>query len=646
MAVVWATTVLLPMLLWQFAPALIATLDFVGNGDAATSHPAAETGDVPHAEVQSCRVKPLECVTLTVPLDHSEPEGETTTVTFAVHEASGERVGALVIAVGGPGYSATDNAGAYLEWFEPLADDFDLVFFDQRGVALAGDPAECPQASRDFAGMWGVADLADSGDQAIEEARQFAEACSEEIGITAQNAHHFASWQSIHDLEAFRRYIGDEVLYVYGESYGTVVARGYGEAYSDRVGAIVLDGPVDVTQTLQEMAVDRTASFEEVLQLTLDECADDEWCAADFPDDDPVAAYDELASRVGAEGVEFEFTSWNGAATTARLAIDDVRTAAISSMYTEYGRSTFLRSLAAGAQEQFGPLAVLSGKVGWEPTSAYEYFELGPYYAIECADLPGSTGDPEDVAARFLEAGEQAGIPDMRLGALYYDFLVCVYWPKSSVEAPESPSRDSDFPTVILSSTTDPATPHHTARALFEESDDAYLFTVEEGPHGIFPAGDRCVIDPVEDLLADGEPIEDRETECASSIYFYYVPALKESLADYPDPLEAMLAIDDHITLLPQFGSWDLRGTLEVGCDRGGSTSMVSDDEEVEMTFTDCTFLEGLAFEDGSATYDLDTGALAMDVTLPNGALQYERSADFELSLEGTLDGEAIELSE
>ena len=77
------------------------------------------------------------CVTVPMPLDHFTPtDPRTIDVVFAVRPATGRRKGTFVTATGGPGYSGISVADSYTSGFQPsLPRTFDLVFFDQRGLA-------------------------------------------------------------------------------------------------------------------------------------------------------------------------------------------------------------------------------------------------------------------------------------------------------------------------------------------------------------------------------------------------------------------------------------------------------------------------------------------------------------------------------
>ena len=88
------------------------------------------------------------CVTLTVPLNHFDPnDSRTMDVVFAVLPATGERKGMFVTATGGPGTAGLASADSYTSAFDPsIPEHFDIVFFDQRGVGLSGG-LQCAQAA-------------------------------------------------------------------------------------------------------------------------------------------------------------------------------------------------------------------------------------------------------------------------------------------------------------------------------------------------------------------------------------------------------------------------------------------------------------------------------------------------------------------
>ena len=126
-----------------------------GSPAAARSQAATQPATATAPIVKPCAkdmAEGFECVTLTVPLDHFHDTGKTTQVTFAIkrHTAKGPGKGVFVTATGGPGTSGIQSAVDYRDAFaESVQQDYDVVFFDQRGAHLSGD-LTCPNAATVF----------------------------------------------------------------------------------------------------------------------------------------------------------------------------------------------------------------------------------------------------------------------------------------------------------------------------------------------------------------------------------------------------------------------------------------------------------------------------------------------------------------
>jgi hypothetical protein len=92
--------------------------------EAMDGYPCSESSD-------------FTCVNIEVPLDYFNTDlKETTVVVFGILPASGESKGMFVTVVGGPGGSGLQSADYYTSAFdESITENFDIVFFDQRGVS-------------------------------------------------------------------------------------------------------------------------------------------------------------------------------------------------------------------------------------------------------------------------------------------------------------------------------------------------------------------------------------------------------------------------------------------------------------------------------------------------------------------------------
>ncbi|WP_435825612.1 alpha/beta fold hydrolase, partial [Nocardiopsis alba] len=186
----------------------------------------------------------LECGTVTVPMDHGDPEGRTLDLALVRHPAQGPadgRRGSLVFEFGGPGVSGVDTflAGS-LPLGREIRDSFDLVSFDPRGVGDS-EGFSCPllrvmDRPLSEADRIGAAEV--GGDLLTDmekSAHALAAACEKEAG-----ADFLATMGTVNvarDLDIMRDALGDERLNYVGFSYGTYIGALYAEMYPENTRA-------------------------------------------------------------------------------------------------------------------------------------------------------------------------------------------------------------------------------------------------------------------------------------------------------------------------------------------------------------------------------------------------------------------------
>ena len=594
-----------------------------------------------------CPDSDFTCITLTLPLDHFDPgNAATVDVVFGVLPATGERRGMLVTAVGGPGGSGLAVADSYTAAFDrSIPSHFDVVFFDQRGVAASGG-LQCVEAATAFyRAEWdattpeGEAALADT-------ARTFARDCVAEMG-NAELLPFLGTEQAIEDLEALRQAMGDEQFWLYGESYGTQFVQTYAAAYPDRLAGLILDGPVDLTVSGVEFYREQAQAFNDVLVMALQACSTDEACAADMGGD-ALAAYDGLAARMAQSSFPFDFPLPSGGQAERSLTFSDLETAAASYMYSETARMIFLRALAAAMRDDLVPLArvvydsLYLDPETMEPVPDPSYSDA-VYYGVECNDYGFGSADD------YLRAGDaiDTGIP--RLGTIFYGDLPCVFWPVEQVDRARPAGLAADgIPTLVLVGTADPATPIVNARRIASRLADGYLVTEEGGPHIIFGWGNTCVDDLVTAFVVSDIVPEKRETSCDGVVIDSYVPLPPSDAAGFADPLEALASVDTEIYYLPEYYYWDLETARAVGCPFGGTLAFEPSEEGELYALEGCTFSQGFMMT-GTGAYNYEEGRFSLNVAvtgLKSGDLVYTREGDGTMSVRGQYGGETIDLSE
>lgn len=595
-----------------------------------------------------CPDSDFTCLTLTVALDHFDPSDPSTIdVVFGVLPASGERRGMFVTAVGGPGGSGLAVADPYTWAFDPaITEHFDVVFFDQRGVAASGN-LQCVQAATAFyRAEWDA--TTPEGEAALAEtARTFAGDCIAEMADEEILAY-LGTEQAIEDLEAFRQAMQDDRFWLYGESYGTQFAQAYAAAHPDHLAGLILDGPVDLTISGTDYYREQAQAFNDVLVMTLEACSADEACAPDM-NGDALDAYDNLAARLAQGPLSFDFPLPSGGLDERSFTFADLETAAATYLYSETARMIFLRSLAAAvSRDDLVPMArVLYDSLYLDPETLEPIpdptYSDAVYYAVECSDY--DFGDAED----YLRAGDAIDTSIPRLGSIFYGDLPCVFWPTDGVEVQRpAPLTAEGIPTLVLVGTADPATPIANARRIAGRLADGYLVTEEGGPHIIFGWGNTCVDDLVTAFLVEGATPEERETTCAGVVVDEYVPLPPVDAADFTNPLEALASVETEIYYLPEYYYWDLETPRSVGCPFGGTLAFEPSEEGERFTLTDCAFSQGFIMTGtGTYNYDKDLFALSLSVMgLEQGRLEYSREADGTIRVTGDYGGEAIDLVE
>lgn len=425
----------------------------------------------------------LECTRLEVPLDYSAPSGRTAQIAVLRHATDQKKIGSLVLNPGGPGGSGTQLA-AYSSGTLG-GGPFDIVGFDPRGVGASTPELECLTDAEELVERGDVdVDLSPAGIAAIEaETRDIVEKCVQRSGGVEVLAN--AGTRDVaRDLDVLRAALGDRKLTYLGYSYGTFIGATYAEMFPGNVRALVLDGAVDPTQPSTDEVVAQFAAFQAAFDAYARDCAR----AADCPlGTDPAgatAAFQALTRPL--------ITAPVHASTDRTLSYPDAVTAAIEALYHPSGwpdLTTGLRQLKAGDGTGLLQLA-----------DEYHELDTDAQLAVNCVDHERITDRTvaADISRRLLAAAPfaDAGIP--AAGVLD----ACALWPVPPTTTPHLPDVEGLSPTLVVSTTGDPATPYAAGVALAQALGGS-LLTVEGTQHGVVGDGYSCVDDIASDYLVD-----------------------------------------------------------------------------------------------------------------------------------------------
>ena len=565
-----------------------------------------------------CPDSEFTCVTLDMPMNHFDAADERTIpVTFAVLPATGERLGAFVTATGGPGSSGIAVADSYTDALDPaIPESYDIVFFDQRGVAMSGG-LSCPQAAGAYYRVDATTALGFDQEELTSAASTFADDCVAEMG-DPEMLPYLGTDQVVEDLEVFRDTFGYEQIVLYGESYGTQVSQTYAAAYGDRVARLILDGTVDLTLEAFDFFEEQATAFGDTLQSTLDYCAEDEFCASDLgvaPDE----AYDQLLALLAEGPLTAQYPLPSGGFEERTFGLGDLEVVASGQMYSEDDRMMFLRALAAhsgrgdlvpAAQAPLSQPRASTPRP--RPCSKTRPTRTPSIYAVECLDYhyPGST--PEEKAQAFFTAG--ADLNPGRLGILFFGDLPCAFWPNAREDAtrPEALVAPGT-PTVVLGATADPATPYQQGVDVSGRLEEGYLISQQGGPHVIFGRGNECPDDAVTGFILEGTAPE--VTECEGDVVGYYITLLPISVDEF-DSAETMLdSVEFEIFYMPEYYWWDTVTDTPAGCNQGGVITFTVQEETDGFILEECVFMEGLTLT-GDGSYNWDEDIFTLDVQI------------------------------
>jgi pimeloyl-ACP methyl ester carboxylesterase len=436
-----------------------------------------------------------ECARLEVPLDYAAPAGRTAALAVLRSRATGQRIGSLVVNPGGPGVSGMsavpmllggDGGGA-----RALAARFDLVGLDPRGVGASTPTIDClSDAERETERADLDVDASPAGVAATEQENQeYAQRCTERVGadVLAQ----MGTRDAARDLDVLRAALGDPKLTYLGYSYGTRLGSTYAEEFPQNVRALVLDGALDPNQTTVDRSVAQAAGFQSAFDAFAADCATGRDCPLGRDRAQAVARFQALTRPL----IDRPLAVGNRTLTYA-----DAITGVTYALYDSSSWPALAQGLSGLGKRDGTLLMVLAdlyddrypdGRYG----NALEAFE-----AISCVDEQRIT-DPAaiaDGAARELAA---APYKDPGRGAVAARDK-CVFWPVPPTSTPHRPQVAGLPPTVVVSTTGDPATPFQAGVDLATALGGT-LVRVEGDRHGAVLVGNACVDDAVTAYLVD-----------------------------------------------------------------------------------------------------------------------------------------------
>ena len=505
--------------------ALILVLVLVGSGvglavgrllqDDGGSDPSGEPGPPPPPEPGATRApgqsldrfydqelawEPCgehECTSLLVPLDYDRPRARTIRLSVLRVPALGERRAPLVVNPGGPGAPGTTYAAAADRIVGPaIRKQYDVVGFDPRGTG-SSSPVDCltDEGLDRYLSVDPVPDDAGERRALMDTIRARGQGC---VDDDAALAAHVSTIEAARDMDVLRSALGRRTLDYLGKSYGTELGATYAELFPRRVGALVLDGAVDVSLSSRDLSLEQARGFETALRAYVENCV--ETVDSCFLGD----SVEEGLSRI---------TSFLDEVDAAPLPTSSGRELTVGNAFYGIVAPLYVRdywfALSAALRSGFdGDGSALLGL-------ADVYSSRGPdgftdnsseaFPAISCLDDPFSIPParvPDELAA-FQEASSTFG------DVFAWGLVGCRGQVARTTEPPLTIDGSGAPPIVVVGTTRDPATPYEWAEALADQLESGVLVSRDGDGHTGYFQGNACVDRAVEAFLLRDEVPED-----------------------------------------------------------------------------------------------------------------------------------------
>ncbi|KAK0228236.1 TAP-like protein-domain-containing protein [Armillaria fumosa] len=464
----------------------------------------------------------LQCARLKVPLNYSEPEGETIAIAVIQYPSSFPRessdyLGPILFNPGGPGGSGVDFLRPLGPLFSEFFDSrFDIVSFDPRGVARSARVSFYDtDVERE---LWAYSTLEELGGKPEGVSTAWAKATitgrlagERDTGILA----HINTDHTARDMLKITQAYGYEKIQYWGFSYGTVLGATFASMFPDKVGRIIIDGVVDAENYYATLWSNNLVDSDKTLQAFFDGCFEAGPQNCPFYADSPKAISNRLNAlyeSIRVNPIPVKLESSYGILDYPRL-----RAAIFRSLYVpqiaypylaqalvdlELGNGTLLFNMIQKSSEVF-ECSCDSSVTALAPV-------VDSQMAIMCNDgapVPRNLEAAQSYYDRMTEAFDW--------GSMWAGLRIsCSGWPELSKDKFQGPFiANTSHPLLLIGNTADPVTPLVAAKHMSKGFTGSVVLTQDSPGHCSLAAPSLCTQQYIREYFFNGT-LPDPGTVC------------------------------------------------------------------------------------------------------------------------------------
>jgi len=424
----------------------------------------------PTFQTASCPFKPaagvvegedVRCGYLTVPEDHSRPQGPTIRLAVAIFKSvyASPASDPVVYLDGGPGHTSLASLGPSLTKYiltSILPGDRDLILLDQRGVGNSQPSLDCPE----FATMADATFL------------QVVRACHDRLVRFGINLNAYTTIQNADDVHDLVRALGYRQVNLVGVSYGTRLALTVMRLFPADIRSVVLDS---TSPPQLNVFTSFPAAAQRAFDTLFQGCAATPSCNRNYPHLQAVFARQVTDLNQHPATVQV-IDPQTGKRVSEVITGDDLVSEVRIALYQTALIPRLPKLIYQFAHHDYSQLFAMNAAL----VSASSESVGGMQFSVNCSE--------NSLTPQSLEAAVQVVEPESRhlfLAAPQQYYAMCQLWNVQPVPAVQQQPVTSAIPTLILAGEYDPATPPAYGMLVARTLSRSYFFLFPGTGHGV-----------------------------------------------------------------------------------------------------------------------------------------------------------------